>query len=173
MPSEYSIWLLPRDDDGAMLSDLIAELAPAFCGCSFAPHVTVQGDLDAELPALQRMLDRLAGETPPLRLKVRAVQSTGHFFRCLYLRFDDDATFERLQALAREFSGTDCGLSPYAHLSLAYGDPNETMQAARCEELSPRVVGRHIALDRVAVYRSSKDVAIADWRECAVRPLGA
>ncbi len=118
---EHSIWLLPREDQLAALRAQVQALAPRHEGHVFEPHVTLQGDLPLPLDAARALVDQLAGSTASLHWPVRAVEGTEHYFRSLYLRLDAGEAFERLGRACVQASGTPDGLSPYAHLSLAYG----------------------------------------------------
>ena len=63
----------------------------------------------------------------------------------------------------RAFIGTADGLSPFPHLSLAYGTVTDATRRAR-DELAQGFAAREVVFDRIAVIRSSKDVPIAEWR---------
>ena len=46
----YSFWLVPEEPVERELSTLVRALAPVFGMPAFAPHATVQGDLDFAFP---------------------------------------------------------------------------------------------------------------------------
>jgi 2'-5' RNA ligase len=163
MSAGLSLWLLARDDAQQRLARLVRELAPQHEGHVFEPHVTIQGDVAlAEADALA-LLRELASTTALQRWPVRAVESTEHYFRSLYLRLDAGSAFDAMRRLSAERSGTDEGLSPYAHLSLAYGATRGDAAALR-ERLGREHVGQAIEFDRLVLARSGQAVAIADWR---------
>lgn len=168
--SMLSLWLLAREEQQRALARLVEELAPQHEGHVFEPHVTIQGDLalpEADAPALLR---ELAMTAPLQSWLVRGVESTEHYFRSLYLRLDAGAAFDAMRRLSAERSGTDAGLSPYAHLSLAYG-PTRADAAALRTRLDTEQRGRLLEFDRIALARSGQAVAIADWRVLRVEPL--
>ncbi len=170
--AELSIWLLPEPAQIAALGALVDALAPGFCGAAFMPHVTVQGDLDRPADALRRDLAALAADTPVLAAPVAALEHGPHFFRCLLLRLDAGAAFEALQQRAAAFNGTRDGLSPYPHLSLAYGTASAAALAGVPRAAIERDwLGRTLRLDRLALVRSSQSVPIADWQPLAIHPL--
>lgn len=168
--AELSVWLLARDDQQQALRDTVAALADRHLGHRFEPHVTLQGDLAMAEADATALVQALAAATPVQHWPVQAVEATGHFFRSLYLRLDAGSAFAALQAACTARSGTAVGLSPYPHLSLAYGATQGDAPALRAA-LAAAHQGQVLYLDRVALYRSSKDVPIADWRPLAVRPL--
>lgn len=172
VPAEYSIWLRPAIADEAALQQTIDQLADLRGGERFAPHVTVQGDLVQPLGELCRMLAPLARKIPAQRWRVEGVESSPHFFRCVVLRFAPCAAFKGLQAAAQAWSQTAQGLSPFPHLSLAYGEPHPD-NTRLSQELAAELVGREIVLDRISICLSSKNVAIPDWAYQADYPLGS
>jgi Cyclic phosphodiesterase-like protein len=167
---EHSIWLLARADQHAALQQRIRALAPHHDAHVFEPHVTLQGDLALDAASARRLVDRLASQTPVLQWPVRAVESTDHYFRSLYLRLEGGDRFERLIDACAQASGTRAGASPYAHLSLAYGPTRGDAPALR-QALSDEFGTQTLVLDRVALCRSSSSVAIADWQLLHVQPL--
>lgn len=161
-PAEYSIWLRPAASDEAALLQTIDRLASLRGSERFAPHVTVQGDLAQPLGALRHMLAPLARKIPVQRWRVEAVECSPHFFRCMVLRFAPCAAFKGMQAAAQAFSQTEQGLSPFPHLSLAYGSAHPD-NARLSEELAAEFMGREMVLDRLSICHSSKNVPIPDW----------
>jgi hypothetical protein len=134
--------------------------------------VTVQGDVRLDAEAARALVDRLAATTLALHWPVRAVESTDHYFRSLYLRLDADERFDRLVDDCARATGTRDGVSPYAHLSLAYGATQGDAPALR-QALNREFGAQTIVLDRVALCRASSAVEIADWRLLHVQPLRA
>jgi hypothetical protein len=171
-PSEHSVWLLAREDQQTALRERVRALAPRHDGHLFEPHVTLQGDLPMALDAARALVDRLAAATPTLHWPVRAVEGTEHYFRSLYLRLDAGEGFERLRRDCVRSSGTEYGLSPYAHLSLAYGPTRGDAPALR-ETLLREWSAEPLVLDRIALARSGKAVPIEQWELVHVQPLRA
>jgi hypothetical protein len=176
MLREYSIWLLPAVAQEQILVETVSRLSARLGGETFAPHVTIQGDLSLPLESLTRSLEVLAAALPVQRWRVDEVQCSDHFFRCLFLRLGREAAFDFLQDKAQATAGTAEGLSPFPHLSLAYGQPLTRDHANLRETLSNEFYGQEIAFDRLAISLSSKNIPIADW-EClaqfALKPFPA
>ena len=170
MACEFSIWLLPAAKDAAMLQGIVDELSGTLHSPAFTPHLTIQGDIALPKAELEAALSALAARTVVQRWPVQQIECTEHVFRCLYLRFAEHAAFTQLQHASRALACTRAGLSPFPHVSLAYAEPHP-----RLEELAQArratLVGRDILFDRLAVWRSSKDVAIPDWACMAQFPL--
>jgi len=162
MTNEYSIWLLPTAADTARLNNSIALLSSHLGGPGFAPHVTIQGDITTELEPLSRLLERLAACQAPLRWRVEGVESSEHFFRCLYLRLALTPAFGLMQQATQSITRTTTGLSPFPHLSLAYGEPHPHI-AGLMELLAAQYEGQELVFDQLALCRSSKNVPIDQW----------
>jgi hypothetical protein len=159
---EFSIWLLPAAAQQTRLSRTIERLSAALGGQRFAPHVTIQGDLDMSMDRLQGALGPLAAGLGRLRWRVARVEHSEFYFRCLVLRFGAEPAFDALQLAAQAVSGTASGLSPYPHLSLAYGPPHPD-KPLLCEQLSREFVGQEMLFDRIAVCRASSRLPIDTW----------
>ena len=170
MLAEYSIWLMPVAAQQASLTNTVARLSGFLGGEVFAPHVTIQGDLAMSPEELSRLVAALAERVTVQIWRVQQVESSDHFFRCLYLRFGAEPGFEALQGAVRAFTQTDDGLSPFAHLSLAYGQAGAGHSKARMDLLDEFAL-REIVFDRLAISRSSKNLPIADWRCMVLYPL--
>lgn len=169
-PSESSIWLLPAAAQESALSQTVVRLSGLLGGAVFAPHVTIQGNLALPLDTLARLTAELAERVMVQRWPVRQVERSEHFFRCLYLRFGAEPGFEALQGAVQAFTKTSEGLSPFPHLSLAYGEQSPD-HARACMDLSRTFAAQEIVFDRLAISRSSKNVPIAEWQCLAQYPL--
>jgi 2'-5' RNA ligase len=169
-PAQYSIWLLPDPLSEPRLLETIARLSVLMGGPSFLPHVTVQGDIAQTLGPLRAQVQRMAQQCAPQCWTVGTVECSPHFFRSLYLRFARVPEFARLQQLSRRCTGTARGLSPFPHLSLAYGDPHPG-NTGLCDILVEEFADQEIRFDRIAICRSSKSVPIPQWECLAQFPL--
>lgn len=172
MSHQYSVWLLPEANHEARLASHMARLSAHLGGPMFSPHVTVQGDITLPPEPLAGLLGRLAMSTAPQRWRIDQVEASDHFFRCLYLRFAAEPTFTDMQHTMEAFTRTAQGLSPFAHLSLAYVAPHPGL-ARLLEPLSETFVGQSLVFDRLALCQSSKHLPIADWRCLEQYPLAA
>lgn len=170
MLSEYSIWLLPKAQDEALLTSHIAVLSMHLGGPVFSPHVTVQGDITLPRDQLDGPLSQLAKCIPPQRWRIEQVEVSEHFFRCLYLRFATGPAFADMQHTAQAITRTSQGQSPFPHLSLAYGESHPGMPQ-QIEPLSEILQGKYLVFDRLALCHSSKNVPIAKWRCLEQYPL--
>ena len=167
---ETSVWLLPDANHEPVLLETIARLSALLGGAGFAPHVTLQGDIALPWDRLAAPLARLATRMAVQRWQVDRVECGAHFFRCLYLRFGVQSAFDELQGAVRAVTGTAKGLSPFPHLSLAYGDAHPD-NPRLCDLLAGEFVAREIVFDRLAVCRSASTLPISEWECLAEYPL--
>lgn len=168
--SEFSLWLLPSVPEQQNLTALVSRLSAQFGTQPFIPHLTIQGDLTMSLDAVSRAAESIATQRTSQSWRVAAVEGGEHFFRSLYLRFDESPTYVGSKTAMQAASGSANGLSLFPHLSLAYGIADEAQKLAAINELSS-MTGNVITFDRVVVARSSKHVPIADWACLAEFPL--
>jgi hypothetical protein len=166
----YAVWLLARADQQASLLARVHELAPRHEGHVFEPHVTLQADLPLPFDAARLLVDDLAATTSVQHWPVSAVEGTEHYFRSLYLRLSAGDAFARLCRACARASGTEEGLSPYAHLSLAYGPTRGDAVELR-RDLMVELGASPLVLDRVALARAGAALPIAQWQVVHVRPL--
>ncbi len=159
----YSLWLLPEAEAVEQLSDVVARLAPRFATRAFSPHVTVQGDLMRPLRDVAAVAQQLAHATPAQAWRVRGVELSDAYYRAFYLTFDDCPAFVTLCAQSAQALGDGAGLSPFAHLSLAYGTLDVAAKTALIEEFAAEIPAA-LGFDRIGVALSGKSVGIASWR---------
>ena len=113
-------WLVPaagpvRD----RLAGVIARLAAEHGTPVFAPHVTMNGNVDAEPDAAARVLERLVTGVPPFEVTLPGFGYEPEFFRALYLRAEPSAQLTALhEAGERAWGLTGPPYRP--HLSLLY-----------------------------------------------------
>jgi hypothetical protein len=159
----YSLWLLPQADAQEHLTEVVTRLSRRFATRPFTPHVTVHGDLTRRLRDVSAVAEDLARTLPAQQWRVRGIEQSSHYYRAFYLAFDGCEAFAALRPRCAQAFTTDAGLSPFAHLSLAYG----TLDPAAKEKLAREVAAelpRSLIFDRLAVALSGTNVGIASWR---------
>ncbi|POR53282.1 2'-5' RNA ligase family protein [Bosea psychrotolerans] len=167
-PPIHSIWLLPKTEDETLLAEVVAELSRRFGTPLFAPHLTVKGDTDLPIAALEAAIAEAAGAVAGFAEEIAAIETSEAYFRSFYARFAVSAPLarlkQRLDARAAE------AFMP--HVSLLYGPVAPELKVAAAEEVARRLKGRAISFDRLCVVRSGQDIPIADWRVIATARLG-
>ena len=160
--SKYSLWLLPSAHQQLELTGLVSSLAVRFNTQAFIPHLTIQGDLAMSLDSVSHAAKLIAASWSPQSWRVTAIEGSEHFFRSLYLRFNESPAYVGGKAMMRSASGCEDGLSLFPHLSLAYGLGADAKKSAAFSGLTS-MIGNEITFDRVVVARSSKHGPITDW----------
>jgi len=172
MSDGYSLWLLPEPALEREMAALVRVLAPVFGMPPFHPHVTVQGDLDVDADDAEDYARELAAGIPVLAWRAFGINWTEHPFRTFFVAFDSAERFHALLERSAALTGTREGLSPFPHLSLAYGTLPVREKIARARPLAHAIDGRTMKFDRLVVALSGKDVPIEEWRVVAEVPLG-
>lgn len=162
-----SIWLMPSNDDEALLSSLVRDLADRFGTPQFQPHLTLRGDTTTETAALAEAIAVAARQVPIFAEPISTVDITEAFFRAFYARF---AVSPALETLKRSLDPAETG-SFLPHISLLYGTLPAERKAPAAAEMSRRLAGCAIRFDRICVVSSGQDIPISEWSILATAPL--
>jgi 2'-5' RNA ligase len=163
-------WLVPAAGPvRAALAGVITSLAAEHGGPVFAPHVTMNGSVDAEPDAAARVLERLVAGVPPFEVTLPGVGYEPEFFRSLYLRAEPSAQLTALHEAGQRAWGLTG--PPYRpHLSLLYARDLP-------EERKPAVAGGlglalpvTIRVDAAEIWGDFRD-EVTQWRRVARVPL--
>jgi hypothetical protein len=168
----YSFWLVPEPALEAELGKLVRALAPVFGMPAFAPHATVQGDLDLSADDAEMLARELVAGEAPLAWRAWGIQWTEHPFRTFFVAFDRADRFNALRDRSAKLVGSRDGLSPFPHLSLAYGNLPVREKIARSRPLAGAIDGRSMTFDRLVVALSGREVPVDEWKTVATIPLG-
>ena len=163
-------WLVPaagpvRD----RLAGVIAGLAAEHGAPVFAPHVTMNGSVDAEPDAAARVLERLVAGVPPFEVTLPGFGYEPEFFRSLYLRAEPSAQLTALhEAGERAWGLTGPPYRP--HLSLLYArDLPEERKPAIADGLG-LALPVTIRVDAAEIWGDFRD-EVTRWRRLARVPL--
>lgn len=163
-------WLVPAAGpvrEG--LAGVITRLAAEHGGPVFAPHVTMNGSVDAEPDAAARVLERLVAEVPPFEVTLPGFGYEPEFFRSLYLRAEPSAQLTALHEAAQRAWGLTG--PPYRpHLSLLYArDLPEERKPAIADGLG-LALPVTIRVDAAEIWGDFRD-EVTRWRRVARVPL--
>jgi len=163
-------WLVPAAGpvrEG--LAGVITKLAAEHGTPAFAPHVTMNGSVDAEPDAAARVLERLVAGVPPFEVTLPGFGYEPEFFRALYLRAEPSAQLTALHEAGQRAWGLTG--PPYRpHLSLLYArDLPEERKPAIADGLG-LALPVTIRVDAAEVWADFRD-EVTRWRRVARVPL--
>ncbi len=159
---------MPSAEDGVFLAGLVADLAGRFGTPVFTPHLTVRGDTDLPIAALEAGIAEAAATVPAFRETVTAIETSDTYFRSFYARFQISAPLAQLkQRLDSEMAD-----SFMPHVSLLYGPVAPAPKAAAAAEFQRMLTGRAIIFDRLCLVRSGQNIAISEWAVIETAQLG-
>jgi 2'-5' RNA ligase len=159
-------WLVPAAGPvRERLAGVISRLAAEHGGPVFAPHVTMNRNVDAEPDAMERVLERLVAGVPPFEVTLPGFGYEPEFFRTLYLRAEPSAQLTALHEAGERAWGL-AGPPYRPHLSLLYARdlPEERKPAiARGLGLALPVT---IRVDAAEIWGDFRD-EVTRWRRVA------
>ena len=163
-------WLVPAEGPVRdRLAGVIARLAAEHGTPVFAPHVSINGNVDAEPDAAARVLERLVAGVPPFEVTLPGFGYEPEFFRALYLRAEPSAQLTALHEAGQRAWGLTG--PPYRpHLSLLYArDLPEERKPAIARDLG-LALPVTIRVDAAEIWGDFRD-EVTRWRRVARVPL--
>jgi 2'-5' RNA ligase len=133
--ARISYWLLPEPTVRASLQHVIDELAAAYAGPAFVPHMTVAVSAQAAPDAVRQRLTQGAATIAPLLLSPVELQFSPAFTQSCFVHFKREA---ELMQLAHGFHRREASTATYSfnpHMSLFYG----ALSAAQRQRILQRV----------------------------------
>jgi 2'-5' RNA ligase len=163
-------WLVPAEGPVRdRLAGVIARLAAEHRTPVFAPHVSINGNVDAQPDAAARVLERVVAGVPPFEVTLSGFGHEPVFFRSLYLRAEPSAILTALHEAGQRAWGLDG--PPYRpHLSLLYArDLPEERKPAIADGLG-LALPVTIRVDAAEIWADFRD-EVTRWRRVARAPL--
>ena len=163
-------WLVPAEGPVRdRLAGVIARLAAEYGAPVFAPHVTINRNVDAEPDAAARVLERVMAGVSPFEVTLPGFGYEPEYFRSLYLRAEPSAQLTALHGAGERawgFTGP-----PYRpHLSLLYSrDLPEERKPAIAEGVG-LALPVTIRVDAAEIWGDFRD-EVTRWRRVARVPL--
>ena len=159
-------WLVPAAGpvrEG--LAAVITRLAAEHGGPVFAPHVTMNRNVDAEPDQAERVLERLVAGVPPFEVTLPGFGYEPEYFRSLYLRAEPSAQLTALHEAGQRAWGLTG--PPYRpHLSLLYArDLPEERKPAIADGLG-LALPVTIRVDAAEIWGDFRD-EVTRWRRVA------
>ena len=170
----YTLWLLPCEEDEAWMRKLIVELSAELGTPAFFPHATLIGGLSETGDAAQAELDRLAKAHAALDVRISEIGMQSQIFTAFFLRLELPADLAELHSASLGFgAGSIYPQSDFMpHVSLAYGEIDDRVKHELKARLSSEVTERKVRFDRLAYSYSGKGAPVSQWRIDLCSELG-
>ena len=118
---QYSIWLIPPEPVYTQIKSIIDTLAKSYAGPTFEPHMTLLGNIDADLSDIEKKVTNLAKTANALELSLGPVSFSTTYFQSVFVRVNSTAQLMQLNIEAKKiFKMENSVFMP--HMSLLYGD---------------------------------------------------
>lgn len=149
---------------------MLAHLTPLVSGIAdlqgqprFAPHLTLQGELSAEVDSSVAACKAAFQGRGAVAGEVTRIGTSDAFFMSFYLEIALPSWFLecRAELVAARCSGPIKPFDP--HISLAYGPCPFGPAFDKYHNQAQDLVGQKFAFGRVSVVHSAKIIPIADW----------
>lgn len=156
-----SVFLTPAADDFGYAGRLVRQLSERFGTPCFEPHLTLcSGSVD-DMDPLIKIVAEMAGELPPLSLRIKGIGCSDDYFRTLFVAFEPDSLLAGLHERLGEIIRRREGALFRPHLSLLYREMPLAEKETLARSLQPdRNV---IRFDGVKVVAPGN--VVAGWRD--------
>ena len=167
-----SVWIRPT---GAALESI--ERAVEFAhrragGPPVQPHVSLMGGIELT-PDTASKLRALASSLQPFEITLGKIEWRHEYYRSLFISVEPSSQLIAARAAAHEAFGTLPSGSFEPHVSLIYGDFDESFKKELIENLGGRLDARFIAT-AVDLVNACEKVPIVQWTtlyQASLRPI--
>jgi len=94
--NKFSVWLVPQKDDEKYLSNIIEDLGAKYSAPTFTPHLTLLGDVEIELDALQNIVDKVFESIKPFEITKTKLNQSEAFFKTVFIECELDENLSNL-----------------------------------------------------------------------------
>lgn len=118
---QYSIWIISPKPVYTHLKDIIDQLSKKYNGPVFEPHMTLLGNIESDLPEIEKKVKELASSITNLKLSLGPVSFSTTYFQSVFVRVNSIAQLMQLNLEAKRlFCRENDVFMP--HMSLLYGN---------------------------------------------------
>lgn len=119
---KYSIWLMPRGDIYAKLSEQISKLSHQYSTPDFQPHVTLIGNIVLTEEEALIKASELSSRIMPFEVRFTKVECLQNYFRSLFFRIEETEHIMDANMIARSLFNQELSAKYMPHLSLMYSN---------------------------------------------------
>lgn len=134
MERKLACWLLPTEEQGNLLQEIIHRLADKFQAPRFDPHITLYSDNALIDEAIARFRQAVA-DVKALTLPVSGVRNSAVLTRTLFIEFAVTPRLRGIHYSLIKHSQQSAPQGFYPHLSLLYQTLDEVTRQQLCETL--------------------------------------
>ena len=119
----YSIWLLTQNKSTqTYLQSLVNSLASKHQGPQFEPHLTMLGDLDLTLDAVNKNCQKLAHQFKPIQVETGPIEYSTTYYQCVFVRIKPNPELMSFYDSTKQSFKLTSSSVFMPHISLLYGD---------------------------------------------------
>ena len=166
----YHLWLAPEGEALHRLQGVVEDLASAYGGPVFTPHVTLLSGLTGDEASLVETNRALAAALQPFELRLTMPEAGTTFFQCVYMRVAESPALLRTRQAAGEAFALPTG-DFMPHLSLYYGDEPPERRAAIVSAVPPQAACS-FAVESIQLIRADSERPV-DWHRVDRFRLGS
>mgnify|MGYP001558480904 FL=1 len=130
-----SIWLMPEGEQYNRFSKIISDLSKKHNGPKFKPHLTLLGDIERDKEDVLNRANQLTQVVKPLVMKLDKVDYMDEYFKCVFVRAEEEYEFMKANDIARRFFYME-SQKFMPHISLLYGDYPEGVKKELVSKLN-------------------------------------
>jgi hypothetical protein len=166
-----SVWLPPTGDAIDKINDAIRRVHKKAGGPHVRPHVSLLGGIESTIDDVETKLKKLALRVKPFTIRLTTIDWRDEYFRAFFATVKLTPELEAAKRLAHEVFQM-LPPDPFEpHVSLLYGDFDESLKKKLAEELGGRLEVSFSATT-VQVVNATADRPVEDWKVLAERRLG-
>jgi 2'-5' RNA ligase len=158
-----SVWIRPTGDALERVVRAIRIAHRSTNGPPIQPHVSLLGGIETTTASADLKLKHLAARLKPFEIRLGDIDWRDEYYRCLFVTVEPSEALERAHRLAHE-AFEMMPPDPFEpHISIAYGNVDESVKESVAEDLNGRVDAAFTAMT-VALVNASESVPIPEWR---------
>jgi len=170
-PVRGSIWLRPEGLAATALEEAISSLRERYGGPGAWAHVSLGSGIECLPGQIDRRLDALAAELPPLTVRVAGVGWHDDYWRCLYLRVGLTRELREAHRAVCEIFGAEPEPDFEPRIGLLYGDYTADRKRQIALELDDDLLDLSFEATALHFVNALPEVQVEDWRSLHERPL--
>lgn len=166
--TRYALWVAPEEAASQQLQSVIGQLAAAYSGPVFSPHLTLLSWVRGEEQELASKTESLASSMAPLTTKITGFAGAPYYFRCFFAPLESSSKLRQAVSNATQHFNASAGSGYLAHVSLLYGQMDRKMKKTIPGQIGQKVPLR-FSFDKIQLVRMS--VSVSAWTTVAEFPL--